>query len=123
LDKFKIKNIHILAIALFLILAEAFILFGKVGFLALGGIFLLFLLPAYLILHFFNIGQDEKIFFAFFISIGIFPLIVWLINRVIPSLRVSLVITFILLVLIGITLNYYKKNKKKRKSLPSEDKN
>ncbi len=87
------------------------LLFGTTGLLTLIAMFALFLLPAYLILSLFDFKAEEKLFFSFAIGLGMFPLVVWYLNRIIPSLKLSLLASFILVVLVGI---YLRKRKKKQ---------
>lgn len=82
-------------------LSLALILFGTTGERAMIGLFI-FALPIYLIMNNFELGQDEKIVFAFFLSLAFFGTAVWYANRIIPSLTYSMIATFILLSLLGI---------------------
>jgi len=100
----KINNKNLAIAALLMILLLSFILFGVTGFRTIFGMFLLLFLLIYLILSNFKLGGDEKIFFSFFIGIALFPLLVWYLNRIVPSLRVTILVTFILLILIGLFL-------------------
>jgi hypothetical protein len=92
------------------ILLLAVILFGAAGLKTLLAMFLFFLLPTYLIIDLFDFKTEEKIFFSFCIGLGLFPLIVWYVNRVVPSLRISLILAFTLI--IGIALLFRLKKKK-----------
>ena len=107
-----IKKINIGWISLIVILFASYYIFGITGLRTIGGLILLFFLPVYLILDNFNIEKDEKIFFSLFIGIGIFPVIVFYLNRIIPSLRITLATAVIILSGIGISTRRYKKIRK-----------
>ena len=73
------------------------------------GIILIFILPTYFILNNFNLDNDEKIVFSFFISVGVFPSIVYWLGTII-SFKISILITFILFLISGLLIKkYYKK--------------
>lgn len=110
----KNKNIYLGLGALVCVLLESFILFGFTGLKTVAGLLVLFILPAYMILDNFDLETGEKLFFSFFIGIGIFPLLVWYANRIVPSLRVSILITAIVVILLGLFLKF-KKGKKDKK--------
>ena len=67
-------------------------------------------MPVYLILNNFDLTSEEKLIFSFFLGIGIFPSIVYLLGLVI-SFRIGIIITFILMILIGFALKKYKQKK------------
>ncbi|MBS3101119.1 hypothetical protein J4204_03220 [Candidatus Woesearchaeota archaeon] len=98
--------------AIILVLIAIFFLtaLGITGLRTIAGTILLFILPTYLILNNFDLSAQEKIVFAFFIGIGIFPSIVYLLGLVI-SLRAAMAITFILLVVIAFVVRKYKGKK------------
>ena len=106
----KLDNKLFAGIVLILIAAFFFIVFGMAGLrLALVG-FAIFILPVYLILNNFDLTSEEKLIFSFFLGIGIFPSIVYLLGLVI-SFRIGIIITFILMILIGFALKKYKQKK------------
>ena len=105
------KNIAIASlIAVFGIVAN---LFGITGIRTLAAVLIFFFLPFYLILRRFQLDGDEKIFFAFFMGIGLFSTIVFYVGRVIPSFRLATAIAFIGLLLapflVPILLKRFKK--------------
>ena len=109
--KLKVENIGFIAIAAVIIMAFFYLILGFSGMMSALGIMLIFMLPTYLILNNFNLEQDEKIIFSFFIGVGIFPSIAyWLGNAI--SFRISILITFILLSSIGIALSFVNKASK-----------
>jgi len=71
---------------------------------------LLFVVPLYLILDNFDLGQDEKIVFSFFLGVGIFPSLVYWLGLFI-SFRLSIFITFVLLIVVGFVVRKYWKKK------------
>lgn len=88
-------------------------LFGWTGVRTVFGMLAVFFIPFYLILDNFDLQKDEKIFFSFFIGLALYPVFVWYVNRIIPSMRLSMLVTFIVLVLIGLILRYLKAKKPK----------
>ena len=101
--KLKIENMGFIAIAVVIIMAFFYFILGFSGMMSALGIILLFIIPTYSILNNFNLEQDEKIIFSFFIGVGIFPSITYWIGNVI-SFRISILITFILLSAVGTSL-------------------
>lgn len=70
----------------------AFALFGMPGFRAVAGIMALFALPVLLLLKNTGLDAEEKVFFSLFVGISLFPLAAWLVNRAVPSFRLSAVL-------------------------------
>ena len=87
-----------------------FVVLGATGLVVFAGTIFLFILPTYLILDNFELPQQEKIVFSFFVGIGIFPSIVYLLGLII-SLRIAIAITFILLIVIAFMTKKYMKKK------------
>ena len=102
----KIENIGFIGILLVAILIPFYIILGFSGMMTVLGIMLFFILPMYLILDNFNLQQDEKIIFSFFLGVGIFPSMVYWLGTVI-SLRLAMSITFILLIILGFVLRKF----------------
>ena len=100
----KINKKTTTIVTLSIILLFSFILFGLTGVRTILGILILLFLPFYLILNNFNLDELEKIFFSFFIGIALFPLFVWYLNKIVPSLRVTIILTFIILISISLFL-------------------
>ena len=105
------KNNVVWMICLLVILATAYSLFQWNGIAVILGMLVLYFLSFYLIIRNFDLEEDEKIFFSFFTGIGIFPFLVYALYYLVKSLRISILITFILLVVAGIGLTFYKKKK------------
>ena len=96
----KIENLGFIGIIVGVILVFFYFILGFSGMMAALGIILLFIVPFYLILDNFNLGQDEKIIFSFFIGVGIFPAIVYWLGMII-SFRLAILITFAVLIVVG----------------------
>jgi len=83
-----------------LIVLFILLLFGFTG-LKTVLIIPLFVIPFYLISKKFELKEDERLIFSLFIGLGLYSAFVYLIARVIGSIRISLIIVFILLLVIG----------------------
>ena len=105
----KIENFQLIIISIIIVLAFFYFILGFSGMMAVFGIILLFIFPSYMILDNFDLDQDEKLIFAFFIVIGVFPAITYWLGLFI-SFRVSIFITFIvLLAVVYLIRKFYKK--------------
>ena len=99
----------VLAVIVVLFLLIFFIFFQTTGIRFVIG-FLLMPLPFFLIINRFNLDFDEKVIFSIFISIISFPLLVWYINYfLIPSLRITILAIFLILLGLGIIIRKTKK--------------
>jgi len=79
---------------------------------------LLYFIPSYIILNWFDIGASEKVIFSIFLGIGIFPSIAYGIGFLTGSLKAALWLTLVLMLGLGILLNLvFKPNKTEHKSL------
>lgn len=106
----KVENLGFIGIIVAITLAFFYFILGFSGMMSILGIILLFIVPIYLILDNFELSQDEKIVFSFFIGVGIFPAITYWLGMII-SFRIAIFITFIILVVVGIVVRkYWKKN-------------
>lgn len=105
----KIKKSHISWIALAVILIFPAIFFGLLGVKTIVGFFILLFLPTYLILKRFELEWIETVLFSGFLALIITPLLVWYTSRVVPSLRLSIIATAVLLIAIAIYLKFIKK--------------
>jgi len=105
----KIENIGFIAIVVIIILTFFYFILGFSGMMTVLGIILLFIVPIYLILDNFDLKQDEKIVFSFFLGVGIFPAITyWL--AIFISLKVSIFVTFFLLITLGLLFKKFRKS-------------
>ncbi|MBW2981191.1 hypothetical protein KY360_07280 [Candidatus Woesearchaeota archaeon] len=111
MTKIKLKKSHIGFFLLLLIFLFSIHLFGLTGLRTVLGFFIVLILPTYLIMKNINIEDDERIFFSFFLGLIYFPLVTWYTNRIVPSLRISIIVTLVLLIIIGIYLKFKKKHK------------
>lgn len=98
------RNIGYACLIIFFIVVGS--LFGITGIRTMLGWLVFYFMPFYLVLNNFNLDSDEKVFFAFFLSIGLYPLLVWYVDRIILSLRISIVISSLLLVGISFLHKY-----------------
>ena len=106
----KIENIGFIGIIIAVILVFFFFILGFSGMMSVLGIILLFMVPFYLILDNFDLSQDEKIVFSFFIGVGIFPAITYWLGMLI-SFRLAILITFVILIVVGFVMRkVWKKN-------------
>jgi hypothetical protein len=96
-QKFSLSNRNVLLAAAAIVLIFAFLILGRAGFLAVAAIMLFFIIVPYSLLRVLSLDEDEKLFFGLFISLGIFPILVWFVGRIIPSFRVSLIVTLIII--------------------------
>ena len=102
----KIENIGFMGIILAIILAFFYLILGLGGMMAVLGIVLFFVVPFSLMLNNFELEQDEKLVLSFFIGAGIFPSIVYWLGIFI-SFRISIFITFAVLMLAAIATRKY----------------
>lgn len=107
----KLGNKNVIILAAAIVLLAAFMLFGFAGVRALLAIFLFLFLPAYLFFDLFDFLPEEKVFFAAATGLALFPLAVWFVSRVIPSFRVSAVVTLVLAVSLALFFKFRKKSK------------
>lgn len=105
----KSENKILFGIALILVISGSFAIFGFAGLRTILGIIIIMFLPFYLIFDNFNISQGEKIVFAFFASIVLFPSLVYWLGFVV-SFRLSIFIIFVMLLLMAYLFKkFYKK--------------
>ena len=102
----KIENLGLIGIMSLVIIIFSYFLLGFSGAMAVFGIMLLFVLPMYLILDNFNLEQEEKIVFSFFLGIGIFPAMAYWLGMVI-SFKVAILVAFLALTSIGLFVRKY----------------
>jgi hypothetical protein len=97
------------------IASYAAILFGKAGFFTITGIVFLFILPGMFIMRKTGFDPEEKIFFSLFSCIGLFPLLAFGINQVVPSFKISAIAGWLLVAVIGMSVPILVKNLRKPK--------
>jgi len=92
------EEIGFIILTTVIILLFSYSILGFSGMMTSLGIILLFYFPTYLILNNFELDNDEKLIFSFFIAVGIFPSITYWLGMII-SFRIAIFITFIILIL------------------------
>ena len=102
----KIENFQLITISVVIVLVFFYFILGFSGMMAVLGIILLFIFPSYLILDNFDLEQDEKLIFSFFIGVGVFPAITYWLGLLI-SFRVSIFLTFIILLVAAYLIRKY----------------
>lgn len=91
-------------VSLAVIALAALALFGFTGFSTIIGIAVLFVIPPLLLLKNSSLDVEEKIFFSLFMGIGLFSLLVFSVNQVLPSFRLSILTAFIFVVIVAFFL-------------------
>lgn len=102
------RQIGFTLLAAALVLAFFYLILGFSGMMTALGMMLLFMLPTYLILNNFDLEQDEKITFSFFIGVGIFPAITYWLGMLI-SFRIAIFLSFVLLIAASFIIRKLKK--------------
>ena len=100
MTEIKLKKRHISLIFLIVIHLVAALLFGLIGLRTVFGFTVIVFLPVYLFLSLFELAAVEKIIYSVFLGFGIYPMTVWFLNRIIPSLKLSIALTSVLLILV-----------------------
>ena len=99
-----------------ILLAGSYLVSGIYG-LKVVAILLFFAIPFYLILTLYNFKLYEKLIYSIFISLAFFPFFVYWIMQIIKSYRISLIVTYIALIVVYFILSAIKKRSPK----PSSD--
>ena len=94
----KVENIGFIGIVIVVMLTFFYFILGFSAMMTVLGIILIFIVPLYLILDNFDLGQDEKIVFSFFLGVGIFPSIAYWLGIFI-SFKIAILVTFIILLI------------------------
>ena len=89
-------------IGLCIMVLFSIVLFGMAGARTIIGIVLLFIVPAYFLMRRTVLDFEEKIFFSLFIGLGLFPLLAWSLNQLLPSFRLSVIAAFVLVAAVGL---------------------
>lgn len=109
------QNWVIAAVILVIIFLFFGFVYGIIGIRLIIGIFVLYFTPFYFILRNFDLGIEEKILFSLFIGIGVVPIMIYYVSRIVGSLRSSIITSFVLIILIAIGINIYTKKYKNKK--------
>ena len=112
-DNFKVWFIPITLVLVVLIFLS--VVFGIPGFRTGLGIMLMFILPFYLILKNFGFADEESYFFSFFLGIGYYSTLAYNLALVF-SLRTAMVISFILLLALGLAVKKFYKPQSQQES-------
>ena len=95
----KVENLRFIIIIIVSMLLFFYFILSFSAFMAVLGIILLFIIPIYLLLEKFDLGQDEKLAFSFFLGVGIFPSITYWLGMII-SFKIAIFVTFIFLLIV-----------------------
>ena len=79
-------------------------LFGLTGINLLIGISICYGIVGLAIFRYLPLDTDEKLFISVFISLGLFPLLVWYIDRLIQSFFISTVTALVIIFLTGLII-------------------
>lgn len=103
-----LKELRVPGVALLITALYLAFLIGLSAALSVLGIAILFVLPFYLILSAFSLPPLEKLCFSFFIGVAVFSIPVYWLGMVI-SLRLAMIISFILYAGAGLSLHLKKR--------------
>ena len=101
------KNLKAGLLAGIILLGVFYYLFEMMGLRLFFGILLVYFIPLYLILGRFSLDGGERAIFSFFGSLGLVPLLIYYFGMI-GSFRMGLVGTFVLLMLVGLVLDWRK---------------
>tara|TARA_Y100000310_G_scaffold331427_1_gene404981 strand:+ start:4582 stop:4920 length:339 start_codon:yes stop_codon:yes gene_type:complete len=90
------------------------LLLGIPGIRTILGAFLCFFLPFYLIIDNFELETGEKIIFSFFIGVVFFSSLVYYLGILLGSVRIAIVVSFLLLTALGIFIRKFIRSSKPR---------
>lgn len=102
MEKYKVMGIILIAAMAFF-----YFILGLDGMISVLGIFLLFIVPMYLILDKFDLEEDEKLVYSFFIGVGILPSLAYWAGLFI-SFKVAILVSFIILIITGFLIRTHK---------------
>lgn len=102
----KSENIKSFGIVLVFIILGSFITLGFTGLRTILGMIIIMFLPFYLIFSNFNLSQGEKVLFSFFISITLFPSLVYGLGFLV-SFRISIFAVFLILLITAYLINKF----------------
>lgn len=106
--RLKSENSIFLGSVLIFVIIVSFLMIGTAGLRIFLGVLILMPLPFYLFLDNFDFSLNEKIFFSFFISITIFPSMVYWLGFVL-SFKISIAVAFLLIAMISIIIKKWLK--------------
>lgn len=122
-EKLKIKFGTKELIILVLLISAIFFFWAYrwTGIRLFVGIILLYILPFYIFLDSFDLTLEEKLIFSFFIGLGMVSLTVYYLTKILISLRVSIIVCFLLLLISSLVFRYFYKKRKDKKLLLEKD--
>ena len=82
------------------------IFFKWAGLSVVFGMFFFFFLPTYLVIKNLDLTPIEKAFFSFFIGLGLFPTVTYYLAILVGSMRISIVLTIIILISLSLLFNW-----------------
>ena len=103
------KKINYYGIIGLVIALIVMIIFFKVPALRLALAFIVLFYPLYSLLGYFIEDTVERVILSFFLGVSVLVIVMWFVNRIIPSLTLSLFITFLLLIISLFWLHFWKK--------------
>ena len=111
MDKLSVKGMSIGV--LIVILLFSFIVYGFSGMKVVLVLLVLFFLPFFLILNNFDFELSEKIMFALFLSLGTYSTLVYWLGFLVGSLKVSSIVSALILVGIAYLIKVVRKKHSK----------
>ena len=91
-----------------MVILGSFAILGFTGLRTVLGIIIVIFLPFYLILDNLSIDQGEKVLFSFFISITVFPSLVYWLGFIVPF-KMSIFVIFIALLVAAYIIKKFSK--------------
>ena len=119
-NKIKFGTKELIILILIVSCVFFYLNYSFTGLRLFAGSLLLFFVPFYVFLDSFDITTGEKLIFSFFIGIGMVPLFVYYLSRFLVSLRISILVCFVILVLGSFLFRKFYKHKKRGQSFSSE---
>ncbi|MBS3109602.1 hypothetical protein J4227_03675 [Candidatus Woesearchaeota archaeon] len=90
------------------LLGVSYYLLGKIGLQTISMWLFLYIVPSYLILLMLGLEESESFVIAIFGTAGVVPALIFFMNYIIPSLRASAIILWVIeLVLVFVVYKYH----------------
>lgn len=105
---FKSENNIFFGIIFVLITIISFLILGFTGLRTILGLLVIMFLPFYFIFNNFNLSISEKVVFSFFVSIMLFPSLVYFLGFIIPF-KIAIFVVFILSIASGFIIKRFRK--------------
>lgn len=81
-----------------------YLLFGWMGVSILIGMVICYGMANFTVFKYLQLETDEKLFIGVFISLGLFPLLVWYLDRIIHSFFMSIIASLLMMFLAGLLI-------------------